>query len=504
MKRVALFFAILPALCLILAGCGKEGSIRLCVLHTNDIHGHIAPERVEGWKEPSGGAAVLAGCVRELRRERGSAGIPVLLLDAGDIFMGTPEGHVSRGAAVIEVMNAAGYDALTIGNHEFDRGVETLEHLAASASFPFLCANIDGEPPPFLGPFIIREFEGVRVGIIGILTPETPSIVMPGKTGSIRFTEPAPAVARCRDALRERGADVIIVLSHQGLGADMELAGEVEGIDAIIGGHTHTLLESPVQHPVTGTLVCQAGSSGRYLGVLDMEIAAGNRQVIHSDYEIIPLSEGRCPPDAEVQKIVSSWRARAGEQFDEVVGRSSVTLVGSDTGACRLGTMIAESMRAATDARIAFHNSFGIRAPLHRGEITCRDVYTIMPFDNTLYTMELSGEQLIQIVEQSLELDMGTLHYSGLEITHDPEAPRGKRVESAYCGGEAVEPKQYYTVATNSYLAQGGDYYREFTRGRNVRNTGIVDRNAFSGYLREHSPIAKNYRRPSSFNRREK
>jgi len=481
-------------LLLSLSGCAGVERYPLSVLHTNDVHGHIAPERVEGWRERSGGAAVLAGCIRAIRAENQESGIPTLLLDAGDIFMGTPEGNVSRGKAVTEVMNEVGYDAMAVGNHEFDLGVDVLEGLATSARFPILGANVissvTGRLPPSLKAYLIKECGPLRVGIIGVITEQTPVIVMPGRTEKIIFRDPREAARSCVAALNEKGVNFIILLSHCGFEEDKKLASAVGGIGVVIGAHSHDLVRRPARIRSTGTLICQAGASGQYLGRLTVDVDPKSRRAGRYRYELIPLTEGRCPPDPTVTSIVERWRARAGETFDEVVGKSLSDFASSDTGESSLGDLIADSMRAATGAEIAFHNSFGIRNPLLSGTITVRDIYTMMPFDNTLYTMRLSGAQIRTVLEQGLSLQQGILQVSGLRVEYDPKAPAGRRVVRVTCGDKELGVKAEYTVVTNSYLAQGGDSYTTFCQALNVCNTGIMDRDALSNYIRARSPIS--------------
>lgn len=488
--------AIIPAIALLfaLSACERGNHLPICILHTNDVHGHIAPERVEGWRERSGGAAVLAGCVRAIRAEDQKSGVPTLLLDAGDIFLGTPEGNVSRGQAMTEIMNAVGYDAMAVGNHEFDLGLDALEKLAASARFPFLGANVvssaTGRQPAFLKPYLIKECGALRVGIIGVITEETPVIVMPGRTERIIFKDPREIIRSCMAELKGKGVNFIILLSHRGFNEDRKLASEIGGIGVVIGGHSHDAVRRPERIRSTGALLCQAGASGQYLGRLTAEVDPGNGRVGRYRYELIPLKEGGYPPDPQVKSIVDRWRAKAGEKFDEAVGKSLSNFTSSDTGESALGDLIADSMCAATGVDIAFLNSFGIRTPLLKGPVSVRDIYTMMPFDNTLYTMRLTGAQIRAILEQGLSLRLGIVQIAGLRVEYYPRAPADSRVVRIQCGGKELGERTEYTVVTNSYLAMGGDSYTTFLQGTNVSNTGIIDRDALVDYIRAHSPIS--------------
>ena len=493
-RPIVPLLAVLAA-AVFLFGCGRGNPVSLCIIHTNDVHGHISPERDQG------GAAELAGCIEEVEREERAAGVPTLLVDAGDIFMGTPEGGVSEGIADTEIMNSVGYDAMVIGNHEFDHGVAALERLARSASFPFLAANTrnsaTGTLPSFLRPFIVKRYGPLTIGVIGVITPETPAIVMPGRTGEIVFGDPVDAVRRSMEALRREGADFIIVLSHCGLEEDRRIAREVPGIGVIIGGHSHTVLKEPVRDARNGTLICQAGSYGRYLGRLSLWIDTASGRVRRYGYELVRLTRGRCPPDRQVAEIVSRWRKRAGAKFDEVLGRCLEDIRNDEGAESLLGDMITDCMRAKTGVDIAFHNSWGIRGELLKGPITYRDVYKVMPFDNTIYTMMLTGRQIRRIVEKSLAPKNGFLQVSGLTVDYDPSAPAGSRIMRISCGGEDLRDGGIYTVATNSYLAKGGDGYSTFLEGRKRRNSGIVDRDAFADCIRAAGTVTGRAFRPS-------
>ncbi|MDD5555865.1 MAG: bifunctional UDP-sugar hydrolase/5'-nucleotidase [bacterium] len=491
MKQARLLLVLLAAALVALSGCATRGPA-LCVLHTNDLHGHIAPARVPGWRERRGGAAVLAGCAREIRAENERAGVPTLLLDAGDIFMGAPEGTMSRGRAVVETMNAAGYDAMAVGNHEFDHGVGVLEDLAAAAAFPILGANVrgpDGGVPPFLAPHVVVRFDDISVGLAGVITAQTPAIVMPGRVGAIEFGDPAEAARRAVAELEREGVSFIILISHCGVSEDVRIAREVDGIGLIVGGHSHDLLERPLRAGRAGTLIVQAGDSGRHLGRLDLRIDPRRRRARRHRYGLIPITEDRCPPDPEAAAVVEKWRARAREEFGEAVGVSLDDFEGGGETESELGNMIADGMRETARAEIAFHNAYGIRNPLLAGPVTVADIYAIMPFDNTIHTMRLQGRQVRRVLEQSLGLRDGLLQVSGLTVVYDPGAPAGGRVRSAECGGGPLDDNRLYTVATNSYLAAGGDNFTVFAEGLDPVDTGILDRDSFAAYIRSRSPV---------------
>ncbi|MDD5557382.1 MAG: bifunctional UDP-sugar hydrolase/5'-nucleotidase [bacterium] len=488
----------LLALALILcAGCrGIEPAARvsLCILHTNDIHGHIVPRRVLGWDEEAGGAAVLAGCVNAVRRENRKKGGHTLLLDAGDFFVGSPEGDLSEGVAVVEVMNEIGYDALVLGNHDWDGGVANVIDLASRAAFPFLGANVidleTGTNPPFVLPHLVVECGPLRVGVIGAaLGEETPQEAPGG--GRIVCGKPWRHVRASVEALRSEGVECIVLLSHLGLWADKRIARDVEGIDVIIGGHHHLKMDEPFRSPAGGTLICQAGSYGRHLGRLDLRVDPRSGAVEDYSYELIPLTEGRCPPDRAVAAVVEKWRRATGERFDEVVGRSDADFRKDVDGVRILGEMIADGMREATGAHISFNQRHGIRGALPGGTVTYRDVYAVLPFDDTLWTVTLTGRQVRDVLERTLSFRrQDNLRFSGLAVEYDPAAPRGERLVAAMCGEDELRDGESYLVAVNTYLVHWGFISELVAEGSDLRDTGLMLRDMFSDYIRAHSPLS--------------
>lgn len=226
---------------LIASGCGRSVATReITVVYTNDLHGHILPERVRDWSNKTGGYAVFAGWLKGVRLENSEKKIPTLLLDAGDIFTGTVEGSITRGKAIVRLMNLAGYDAMTLGNHEFDFGFYNLQQLAKTANFPFLGANVQRKKTSrllsFSSPYIVKRYDGLTVGIIGVTTAEVPSITLARNVGQVIFLDPISTVTTYQRLLKQEGVDLLIVLSHLGLEEDKKMARAVPEIDLIIGG----------------------------------------------------------------------------------------------------------------------------------------------------------------------------------------------------------------------------------------------------------------------------
>ncbi|MDP8215429.1 MAG: bifunctional UDP-sugar hydrolase/5'-nucleotidase [Candidatus Euphemobacter frigidus] len=478
---------------LAMAGCGGETSREITIVYTNDLHGHLLSERIRDWPGQTGGYAVFAGWFKEIRRKNKESDIPTLLLDGGDIFTGTVEGNLTKGATVVRLMNLLNYDAMALGNHELDFGFHNLEHLSEEADFPFLSANVfqkkTGKLLSFVRPYIIKNYEGLVVGIIGATTDEVPSITLTRNVGSLIFKDPVPEVEIYQKLLRREGVDLLIVLSHLGLEEDKKLARAVPEIDLIIGGHSHDLLPHPLRAGGRGTLICQAGSYGRFAGRLDIHVDTAQDKIAAFRSKIFTNSQFNHEPDIEIDYLLKKVKFESGEEYDREIGIATGDILSGDKDESPLGDLITDAVRAMTGAEAAFQNPYGIRGDLLEGPITRRDIFRILPFDDNIITMELTGREIRELLEQSLTLQKGLLQISGLRVTYDMRRTEGNRVRLVEIGGKALEDRTRYIVATNEFLAGGGDYFQAFRKGENRRDTGILLRKAVGDYIREHGPI---------------
>jgi 5'-nucleotidase len=286
-----------------------------------------------------------------------------------------------------------------------------------------------------------------------------------------------------------QAADLIVVLSHLGLDGDRALARAVDGIDLIVGGHSHTFLERP--ETVDGALIVQAGAKGQVLGRLDLTVEQATGQIEDYADTLLPVNDD-VAPDPEVQALVDAALAEAAETMDQPIGETARPLDPRSSGEFALGNLICDALRAAEidgrSADVAFHNNGGIRARLAKGPITFGQLYEVLPFDNQLMALDLSGGQLRQILEQSVAGAPGKLQVSGLAFAFDMDQPAGQRVVEVAVGGEPLDPARIYRVTTIDYLAAGGDGYETFTQGENVAY-GDTEVWVVAEYIREHSPV---------------
>ncbi len=495
LRRLAHTALLLIALVLVLPGtliCATPGEsgVKLTILHVNDTHGHLNPfiDKAIDAKNPVGGAAYIALMItRERAVNRGG----VVLLSAGDMFQGTPVSNLFHGRPVIEVMNFLKYDAMTLGNHEFDWGQDTLRDIISSAHFPVLCANIlEGSGKPFGGAksSIMIKRKGVQIGIIGLTTKEVEYTTKPGNLAGLHVKDPALTAAPLVKELRAKGAALVIVLSHLGLAEDRRLAREVQGIDVIVGGHSHTAITDPVNEG--GTIIVQAGSYGEYLGVLELTYDPARKKIARytqkNELKLVSAHR-RAWFDSDVARIIEPYNRKVSKQFSRAVGTAALDLTRNPGRESNLGDLITDAMRTASGAQIALQNGGGIRADVLKGPITLEQIYTVLPFDNVIVAMDLTGTQVLKLLERSTLTDKD-LQVSGLKVEYDLSKPAGSRVVSATVDGKPLVPTTVYRVATNDFLAAGGDLYTEFKEGRNVV-FGSELRDAVTDYITHHSPV---------------
>ncbi len=491
MRTNRYFSVLLAVLFVVFSAAFVQASELLTILHVNDFHGRMFPyvEKTADPSKPSGGAAYL---VEQINRERARNPQMTILLSAGDMFQGTPVSNLFRGRPVLDVMNRLHFDAMTLGNHEFDWGPEVLAGIISAAQFPVLCANIvDDKSLTIAGvkPYVIISRKGFKVAVIGLTTPDTLYMVNPKYLAHLTLLEPVRVVPELVKKVRGEGAQVVVLLTHLGLEQDKRLAAAVEGVDVIVGGHSHTVVIDPVV--VGKTLIVQAGYNGLYLGVLELVLDEKTGRIIDATRksELKLVSAGpRDGFDKDTARIAESYSDRIKDRFRQVVGQTKVDLTRRADGESNLGDVVTDAMRTATGSDVAFHNSGGIRADIPAGPITMEQVYTALPFDNVVVTMDLVGADLLDIFEKSTGGSKGMLQVSGARIEYDPSAPVDRKVTAVQINGVPLAKGRTYRVSTIDFLAAGGDKFSPFGRGKNLVY-GKDLREVFVEYVKAHSPL---------------
>jgi 2',3'-cyclic-nucleotide 2'-phosphodiesterase (5'-nucleotidase family) len=459
-----LFQAVLLVVAIWGPAFAQDGDLRL--LHVNDFHGFAEPHRPLGSLELKGGAAYLAFQVKRLRAAR-----PSLLVAAGDMIQGDNWANLFEGASVVELMNAMEFDAMVVGNHEFDFGQAVLQKRLSEFRFPVLGANVRGLPG--LKPYVIREVGGLKVGIMGVVTPDTGVTTHPKNVVGLSFSTPEAVVRDYLPQLR-READLVVVLSHLGYGEDRKLAQQVPGIDVIVGGHSHTRLDKPEK--VNGTYIVQAYEHGKVLGVLDLTVRGG--KVVRAAGRLVEIRPEVGRADPEALKIVKKYQQQVDNLLDVVVGETATDL---DAGQARvqetaMGNLVADLLRERAQADVALINGGSLRASIPKGPITRKQLYAALPFNNYLVAFRLRGAQLQQMLEHGVaavaEREGRFPQVSGLSFAYRPGATPGSRITAVTVGGQPLDPDRVYVVATNDFLAAGGDGYTAF--GEALKSGGLT------------------------------
>jgi 5'-nucleotidase/UDP-sugar diphosphatase len=481
-------------------GCASAITVRL--LYVNDFHGFAEPYEPLGSNTTLGGAAYLAGEIERLRAEE-----PSLLLSAGDMLQGNIWANFFKGEPVIELMNQMKFDAMVVGNHEFDFGQAALDERTSEANFPVLGANVEGMKS--LKPYVIKEIAGLKVAIIGVVTNDTLETTDPRNVIGLRFLSPADTVKKYLAELRGK-ADVFIVLSHIGFSADRTLAGEVKGIDVIIGGHSHTKLEKPVT--VGKTIIVQAWEHGKALGVLDLTVE--DRRIKKFQGHLDEIKPAKDIADAKVLAIVEKYQRKVDALLDGEVGESEVGLDGENVirRETNLGDLIADVVRESAGADLAIINGGSIRTSIRKGDIRIKDIYSVLPFDDYIVAIRLTGKQILDALEHGVSaIGEGSGRFpqvSGVSFTFDPSQRAGSRIKEVIVEGQPLKPDREYSVATNDFLAAGGDGYKVFgeairaskdfsdvggaMKGANIvySDSGRWIKDIVVDYIREHKKIS--------------
>lgn len=482
--------SVLLILLAIVGTVGAQSPAELILLHTNDMHAQFIPPSSEQGRPQVGGMVALQYFVQKVRAE----GKPVLLLDAGDFMTGTPisnmEYNGARGGSMVEMMNLVGYDASTIGNHEFDNGQENLKKLIALAHFDVLSANLwrgDSLFAPL--PYKVYEVGPLRVGIIGLTLEKLFEEVARRQVEGLRVEDVAQAAQRAIDAL-DPITDLIVLLTHQGYEEDQALAKVIHGADVIIGGHSHTRVPHPER--VNGVIVAQAGSNLQSLGRLDLQVAADS--VVSFRGGLIPLLVDSVKnPDAQMAELVQSCQRRIEEDYGQVIGELLTDWRGSRYGESNVGNFVADVMRKAVGADFATINSGGIRKSIKAGRLRKLDIVELLPFANTLVVFECSGKELLTFLELNAtnvaSQQGGLMQVSGITCAY--RAVNGKaQVVAASVRGKPISPSATYRGVTVDFVIYGqAQRYLGF-EPRHVENTGLLLSDVVIDYISKHRRVS--------------
>ncbi len=479
-------------------------TVDLQVLGVNDLHGNLEPTAVSG--KPAGGVAFLGSYLAAAKAADPKG---TIIAHAGDTVGASPLiSSWFHDEPTIEATNLMNFDAGTVGNHEFDEGgtemlrlidgghredgkqlkdgVDTSDPDFPGADYPYVSANVTYADSGryVLPPFTVVKREGVKVGIIGVTTTETPSIVVPDAVAPFKFGDLSDAVNKQVRVLNRLGVHTIVVLAHAGGFQDpgKDPAGEIldetkqmsPDVDLVVAGHTHSLLNTRVNN----ALVVQAYKYGTAFDKVRLTVDRRTKDVVDSTADVVTTYDDGVTPQPELSDLVQTFKDRIAPVASRVVGTAAAPSTRDVTasGESSLGDLIADAQAHETGAQIALMNPGGIRADLKAGQLTFGDLFAVQPFDNGLVKMTLTGANLKAVLEQQFraaEADDKILQVSGIEETYDRSRAEGDRITSlTLSDGTAIDPAASYTVAANSFLATGGDGFTVFKDGTSVTSYG--------------------------------
>ena len=503
------FTAVCTGLSIDVTAKKNERVYQITLLHTNDHHGRF-------WKNSKGeyGMGARKTLIDRIRAEVESKGGLLLLLDAGDVNTGIPESKILNAKPDILGMNLLGYDAMAVGNHEFDNPVSILLIQQSWMKFPLLSANIYDKITKKLlfKPFTTFDFKGLKIIILGLVTEDTVKQGNPENIGNLEFVNAIDTCRKIVPRLKEK-SDILIALTHLGYypnashgpnaPGSVSLARAVDGIDVIVDGHTHTILEQPdVQN---NTIIVQAGEYGKYLGRLDLEYSGG--KLTKKAYRLIPVNlkkkikkdnktirvfvDKEIPEDYETIEFLSKYQEIGVEKFNMVVGFSNAKFIG-DRDITRnfetsLGNLVCRAAMSKTFADLSVINSGGIRAGLPSGSITYKDILKVSPFGNTICTVMLTGKELAAYLEKAINMEKDTGAFA--QISGATIVVSRKKISQVLIRGKILSDSKKYKLVIPSYIAAGGDGYPKMSTHPEFVNTGFVDAEILKEYIAKNSPL---------------
>ena len=483
-------FSALVAVTIFIFGSTICAAAELIIFHTNDMHARIQRGDDDG---KSIGLAEISAAVKATKKNN-----PLTLwLDAGDTLHGTPMINFSNGKNIIPLLNLAGIDAMTAGNHDFNYGSKQLEKLAKSLKFPVLAANVvrKGTNKNIFRSYKIFTLNGIKVGVFGLATPESAYKTNPINVTAVDFLNPVDKAREMIKILRPQ-CDVVIALVHLGVDASSEFTGErlareTDGIDLIVDGHSHTALYEGIR--INDTLVVQAGSYGHFLGRATLELDAG--KIVSKKAELLDAEAVKAinpTPDEKILAKLDAVKKQSDKLLNQVVIHSDKKLSGERLLVRRneseLGNLVADAYRWFAKTDIAICNGGDLRTDFPTGDVTRRDILVILPFGNFLEAAEISGAKVREMLEHSVEFYPasfgGFLNVSGMTFSYDPSKPSKHRVEEIFVNGEPLDENKIYTIALTDFQAAGGDDFTMLADLKIIGQFGNYDE-VFAKYLSE-------------------
>ncbi|HEX2925015.1 MAG TPA: 5'-nucleotidase C-terminal domain-containing protein [Ruminiclostridium sp.] len=467
---------------------------KISIINTADIHGHIVFDDDTGGYysldevETIMGMPLIKHFVNDVRNKNDNT----LFLDCGDMFHGTNEANIKQGKGVVEVANLMGYNAMTLGNHDFNYGISRLMEIKRQLNFPILSANIYKDGKPAFDEYKIFEVGGKKIGVFGLTIADALSFTNSRDTHGVTIEDPIKSAQNMVGILKNK-ADVIVLISHLGDEADKTLIKKVGGIDLVLSGHTHALYKKADK--VNNTYQAEPGGYSTYVGIANMYFREGKLAKVKW---CVKSTKDKKKADETVDAAAKEYHTVALEGAKEVVGKSTVKLDGIRSHLrsreTNLANLLTDAMREIGNADITLMNGGGIRGSIPEGDISLYKIGNALPFVNSIVTVEMKGDKIYSAIERGLRPypngANGTfLQVSGIKYQFDASKPAGKRLVSVTMDGKPLDKNQYYKVATNDYLYNGGDNYEEFFDSKLI-NKGQLLKDVLADYLKNKKEVS--------------
>lgn len=444
----------------------NEGEQTITIVHTNDIHGRANYEK----------DSKIIGFAKLKTIIKNEA--PDIVVDAGDLYHGYSFATVEEGESIAKIVKNIGYDAMAVGNHDWNYGQDQLKKLEAISGIPIVSSNVSMENGGkfFDKDYVIKEVKGLKIGMFGIIDPNIYTATSPSKLKGIKYDDPYQAAQTTVRTLKGQGCDVVICLAHY---TNLEeFVNNVQGIDVVIAGHMHAILNQEINN----TLIVETDGYFKNVGILKMTYSNKEHKILNKDEQMIPCDKAvDIQEDEYIKNMINEINKNQSVELKKAVGKAPVDLVGEKLIVrCKetnLGHVITDAYLHETGADISFENGGGIRKTIKAGEITKKDIVDVMPFGNVVVTKKLTGKQIIDCLEISIDLgiknaqayaegdskkwlpnDGSYMHVGGMKVTYDSSSEYGSRTKNVLIGKDPIDKDKMYTVASNSYIINNLDY----------------------------------------------
>ena len=463
--------------------------MQFTLIQQNDTHGCLELHNELFWSsdgpilKKTGGFSRISRYVKNLKNEKEN----VLFFDGGDLFHGTLPLVACNAEAILPILKKMNLDGFVPGNWDYAYGKKQLRHLTESLPFPALSCNVidDDTQKDFLKPYVIKELNGIKIGVIGLTYPYVDITMPPDFSTGLSFTTGVEEVRQSVEALQGQ-ADVVVLLSHMGLPLDVKLVSLVDGIDIVLSGHSHDRIRKPIIE--NGTYIVQAGSSSSFLGRLDVEFENGAISDVH--YELIEMDES-FQEDEEIKGLVDELLSHYKKERTTVIGESKTPLHRMTLEEAPMDKLITDAYLAAFESSAAFSHGWRYGHPVAAGPLTLFDLHTIIPTNPELFTLELTGEELWNALEHNLEQVYSAdpfeqkggyvLRSSGLKMTFKPYNPKGHRIQSLQIAGEVFQPEKMYRI-----VGGGSQSFKKHEGKKNYQDVHAID--VIQSFLQEKGP----------------